>query len=298
MTLLVSISDWMGFLRCRLQWDWMSPNRMNRMPKRPVPALMFGGAVHLALELFYREARNPVETFMQAMVLANTEAATPLEEAKLMELIGKGEHLLLDYLAYYGERPTDDRDGLRVLVTEQEFKVVIPGMVDAFFVGTVDGLCIDVNGDVWVLEHKTHTRAAPIDGWMLSEQTVGYVYAMQRAVLTGHFEDRGVPRSATVRGTLYNGLQKAVPRTGSRFTRQPIRVSRGALEMFQKRLVAVATEMRDDPSIYPTPTLDCVWQCGMYDMCLTARDGIDVSYMLQTETVQRPDRGIVYRQEE
>lgn len=296
----LSCSDISLFQRCRLKWSYASQSRRNLGPARMYAPFFLGSGVHVALEHFYRDRADPVETFArwctetQETYKSTGVAYDPSEIDKQFVL---GVAMLEGYLAEYGQTPERDVDGIRVFVTEQSFSVPVPG-TDETFVGTVDGLLTDERGLLWVFETKTYSTLPKLFTHHL--QSVAYPWAVQTLCDSGALEERGIPRGTRVYGALYNGLRKQAPSGSTKlpfFHREFVRHSRADLDRFATWLGRIATEMasRDTP-IYPAFSWDCA-TCGYNEPCdaWTRGDDQEEAYVLSSNRFAlQPSRGAVY----
>lgn len=194
----------MTFKRCRLRWHFSSPLRLNLAPIKTVPPLMFGSAVHAALESYYNpnEMRNPeraVASFVSFLNEWYTGLRAPsVEDDELYDesmLLGTG--MLEHYFMY--QAPQDD---FEVLAVELPFEVPIEG-TDRMYAGKIDGVIRDKHGRVWVLEHKTADRILDNTEYLLMDEQCGsYLWAL-----------RQLPEFAGehIEGVLYNILRKKIP---------------------------------------------------------------------------------------
>ena len=204
----VSVSETLFFDDCRRKWDYGSPNRQNLTSKQPTPALFFGSAIHAGLEAYYGggDAVQGFQEFCRTRMaeIRRELSGVPLEkEAEIRDQVEMGEGMLRHYEQYYTAEP------FKVVATEQEFEVAIPGTEDGMLVGTVDGFLVDQRGRVWLLEHKTFLIEPPPEFLTLDRQTTFYQWACQKLIHEGYFDF--LDRSTVLQGVLYNGLKKKLP---------------------------------------------------------------------------------------
>jgi len=192
---------------------------MNLETKTPALPLWTGTGIHAALEFYYREGKNPAETFTTWADASLREIRTRVAlDLEVEQRLYGARQLGIDMLTHYAQwAPANDPKWfVKALVTEIEFSVPILAPTGAYtqgrLVGKVDGIIIDEHGYLWVLEHKSFAQEPPTDFLLLDEQTSTYQYAMQREIAAGKLEKYDIPRTAILRGVLYNGLRKKVPR--------------------------------------------------------------------------------------
>ena len=300
--MLISSSDINVFLECRRKWDYSSDNRQRLEPIAPVPALFLGSGIHEALEAFYNgEADDPADAFEAWAIdtmAGYTAAGVRYNEELIMKEVAKGIAMLRGYVEEYGVNPQADRDGIRIITTEHQFKLPIPGTDDGWFVGRLDGLLTDTRGLAWVFETKTYTQA-PRDFSHILQQ-IAYVWAANRLVKGGAFVGIGLEPTRRVYGTLYNGLRKQIP--GPRVTVDLFKrewVGRTVLELylFEKELAKIHRVMSDpDKEIFPTYSKNCSW-CSFQSPCSAKSLGEDEESELRMNYRRQPPRGEVYQEE-
>lgn len=296
----ISSSDINAFLRCRRRWDYSSDNRQHLESITPVPALFLGTGVHDALEAFYKEEALDPATYFEGWVierLAEYEmAGINYNVETLQKSAALGYAMLQGYVEEYGADPHADRDGIRLLTTEQEFALPIPATEGGLFVGRLDGLMEDARGLVWVFETKTYTQAPRVFSPIL--QQVAYVWAANRLVRSGAFAHLGLEPTRRVYGTLYNGLRKQTPGprvTVPLFLREWVARTQQELYLFEGDLARIYRAMSDPAlEIYPTYSDDCSW-CGYRSPCEAASLGEDEASLLKLEYRVQPSRGSVYQ---
>lgn len=215
----ISFSEIETFLRCRYKWDLSSANRKSiRHKVTPALYLSVGSAVHKALEAGVR-GEDPVEAAkvyleteraarVQAYVEEHGNEPWPMEMAKFDEATSLGLALVGQYHARYpGSNPLAEH-GLTMIGIEVPFKIditqyVVPRpeqaiSVPVYFCGTIDGIAIDGNGNIWIVENKTFTRKPSTEDVQWHFQAMGYAVALE--MLTG----------LQVTGVLYNGIAKKI----------------------------------------------------------------------------------------
>ena len=211
----VSATEMISFHRCRLAWHYGSANRMNIRPKKPATALLFGTGIHEALAQYYSDNVNPATVFRiwWTQELANLQEQYPedlTDLSYLEEMLGLGVGMLDHYKEW-----AKSQDNFRVLHTEIEFEVpIIDPMTGedtgGILVGRFDGIAKDSIGDIWLLEHKTYYTEPAQNALLIDAQTGKYQWAAQQLIRQGAIA--GIPKDAILRGAVYNGLRKKLPR--------------------------------------------------------------------------------------
>lgn len=82
--------------------------------------------------------------------------------------------------------------------------------IPPLYVGRLDGLVLDDNGYVHVIDHKFMAQLVDPQSLRLDTQTARYVWAANVAIENGWWPE--VPVGTTVRGALYNVVRKKVPK--------------------------------------------------------------------------------------
>jgi hypothetical protein len=207
-----SVSDVMTFLSCRMKWDISSPNRRSlRHKATPRMYLTTGSALHYSIEAAEKHPdESPVrvateylaaerEARVEAYRAENGSAPWPAEMEKFDEGAELALGLINQYFEHYGtENPLEDQ-GLEYLATEVPFKIDISemtGIEGARFVGTWDGIAVDGQERLFLVENKSYTQKPDLQDLQVHFQTTGYAVAWE--MLTG----------TSLTGALYNGVAK------------------------------------------------------------------------------------------
>lgn len=288
----ISPSSISAFLSCRKKWAYGRVYHESSV----TPAFFLGSAVHFALEHFYRSGANPLDSLhlWAAREFARLEEAgvVGLDRTKLLEQITLGGKMLEGYLRFYGETPEADQS-IRVLSTEIEFKVPIPGTTDGFLVGKMDGILRDTDGWLWVLESKTYSSLPKQHN--LNLQTLAYTWAANEMATSNDptFRDVGIASGERVYGSLYNGLRKQAPSDRvikDLFVREWVMRNSHELRSFARILRDVHETMAaPDVRIFPTMTQECSW-CTFNSPCMAGMVGADERWILEnTFRRKKPD---------
>lgn len=222
-----SVSDVMTFLGCREKWNLSSPNRQSLRHKvTPRAYLWQGTALHKAFEAGDKveAGQSPLEAaeaYLAEERLTRVEAYRaetgfspwPQEMAEFDEKAEFTKALVRQYFEHYGEENPLADQGLEFLATEVPFKIDISGLIgedDCWFVGTFDGIAVDAQGRLFLVENKSYSSKPDLQDLMVHFQTTGYAVAW--FMLTG----------TTLTGALYNGVAK-------KLIKDPRRLNSGAL---------------------------------------------------------------------
>ncbi|MEQ1675049.1 MAG: PD-(D/E)XK nuclease family protein [Chitinophagaceae bacterium] len=121
--------DRMSFKRCRVFWEYTSPNRYNYTPIRPSIPLVFGTALHKGLEVLYNPetASDPREFVVQESLAAFVNSLREgmgeyFTEDNKLEHESLGREMIQHYVRWIA---TADLDW-EVVFTEVPFSIPIP----------------------------------------------------------------------------------------------------------------------------------------------------------------------------
>lgn len=212
----ISPSDMSAFLSCRYKWDLSSPNRQSlRHRSSPRFYLTAGTAIHAAIQAMadgYWTLTDPVtvaKEIIDAEREAKIEAYThehgfkpwPQEMEKFEADAEFTLALVSQYFEQYPAGHELDDQGLTYIATEVPFKIDITEHLDnpgrtVYFVGTIDGVAVDNDDRLFIVENKSYTQQPEVDDLMFHFQSTGYAVAIE--LLTGQ----------PITGGLYNGVAK------------------------------------------------------------------------------------------
>jgi hypothetical protein len=204
----IHISDVRTFKSCRQLWDFTSPLRRNLTPKWPNRNLWGGTGVHVALGAYYDPA-NPFsaehaqEAFDKWLIKAwyHLESQT-LTDARWDEIFDTANLINRMLVHYFSWAP--ERDKFTVFGSEIPYRFplpVFPGK-HVYYEGKADGLVKWIDGEYWLLEHKTVAKYPDFSLLFIDEQCVSYQWGSQ---VDHRFEGRRPV------GTIYTFLLKALP---------------------------------------------------------------------------------------
>lgn len=207
----ISVSDARRFLRCRRQWDIMSPNRQDWQSVGERTSFFVGRTVHQLLEtcvrrgsvLSYAELINEI----QSTTLADAEekylqtygyAMPPIVKKELYgPMVRQSAQMVAGYQKFWGVEPLAPK--YRYLDVEVPITVRLPN-TDVWWVGTLDGIAEDVKThELIVVEHKTYSTPPVQAAYTLDDQFNMYAWALSQVT--------GEP----VAGILYDGISSRQP---------------------------------------------------------------------------------------
>jgi hypothetical protein len=212
----ISPSDMSTFLSCRYKWDLSSPNRQSlRHRSSPRFYLTAGTALHAALEAMANGywtltdpvsvAKEVIDKEREAKIAAYTHeyGFKPwAQELEKFETDAEFTLALVDqYFQQYPAGHELDDQGLAYIATEVPFKIDITEHLDnpgrtVYFVGTIDGVAVDNDARLFIVENKSYTQQPEVDDLQFHFQSTGYAVAIE--MLTGQ----------AITGGLYNGVAK------------------------------------------------------------------------------------------
>jgi PD-(D/E)XK nuclease superfamily len=224
------------FRRCTYKFHLQYGSKV-RVREEKGLGLRTGSAGHLALKAFYSGACKYKEALEWAWEEFNPQSPEEVEE------FGK----LRDVLLFYWSRAVGDR--WKILEVEKEVKV-------GRLMGIFDLIIEEPGGRRWIVDHKFQ-RSRSLSH-LATDTQVSFYLLLARELQLG------------VQGLLYNiiptGSSKPEPVIRKLCTR-----SEAFLLSFRKDL-EVQIQLMDDFQNNPTPyrnfTRDCVWDCGLRDVCL------------------------------
>jgi hypothetical protein len=293
----ISATEVKAFAECRLAWHYSSANRMNIRPKQAPMALFFGTGIHAALDQYYGKGVDPAQAFkvwwdveLEQLFDTYPNAADTLDFAKLNTNKELGVGMLEHYVVW-----AKGQDNFKVLFTEIEFEVPIPG-TDGLLVGRFDGIVQDPAGYLWILEHKTFSVEPDYRALLIDAQTGKYQWACQELIRLGKLP--GVPTTAIVSGAYYNGLRKKLPRKPALLKKGKGLSTAANIDTTYEVYVAELAALNLDPSEYE-PVLSALRSKGntffrREQIMRTARELDIVAGRLRLEYLEmsRPDVAI------
>lgn len=213
--LQVSVTELQEYLDCKRSWDIQSANRQS-LVKRGAPhvALWMGSAVHegLAAHIAGEDIRTSVEEYLskQRKEIADDyrrkvgSRMSPEEWQAFDESAQLVRNMLVGYFRYYGT--THTYHPYRAIASELTFRIPFPAVAqetsfydEVWVVGTVDGVLLDGQGNLGIIDHKTFTQRPQLRDLQLDHQFLGYLALF------------GVLVNRPVKFFLYNGLNKKTP---------------------------------------------------------------------------------------
>lgn len=164
---VIRTTDRMIYRRCRRRWHWSSHLRMNLGMKEGASPLWMGSGFHFALEDFhglqkFTRASDAFSKYAEATKRKDPKGlpATYLEDWELCNAML--DYYQFDWLKHRKPLETYVHNGIPQV--EVNFRVEIPidptylkecGFDRCVYSGTLDRVCVDEWGQLWIVEYKT-----------------------------------------------------------------------------------------------------------------------------------------------
>lgn len=280
MALKLSVTERGTWRRCRRQWLYTSVMRLQ--PKVSAPALELGSLVHASLAEWLKSPQSDLSTIYyeqaQARIDALPEDMDPDAMASFMDIVSKGNSLMVAYQRQYG---TPLPDKYELVQPEQEVHIPFESPDGQCYLKMkLDALVRDELGSIYVLEHKTYSRQPVQDALNMNDQFLAYIWGASKLGL------------GKVGGLLYDGIGKTKVPT---FFRTILQRSDEEVFNFERYLMAEAQDMQFaatlDPSdtyFYPNRRWEGCWDCNFVKLCVTQDRGEDFDYIANEFYVVRP----------
>jgi hypothetical protein len=289
----VSNSEIGVFKECKRKWFLQYYVGLRLKKITVVGPLPLGTRVHNALEAYYKEGEDAVETYMELLKTDRTlfEASDDaMFEDKVSAFNDEAElgRLMVEGYVQWLEETNADSD-MEVLAVEakasmsvMDGRIVLQGKLDMKVRNLIDG-------SVSVWDHKTaQTFTSYHQTSHMSEQLMLYVL----------LEKLNPETVAPVDGGVYNLLKKVKrsPRAKPPFyERITVRFNDKTLSNFWTRIHGELRDMirvRDELDAgadhrlvaYPSPSRDCTWKCPFFSACTMFDDGSNIQGWLDNFT--------------
>lgn len=218
-----------AFQTCRRKYYYAYKRHLRPLVKGT--PLIFGGAVHDALDEYYKHKDR--EAGAKAAI-AKFESIYSTPEGDELRTVENGVKMLTWYFVKYKHEPF-------TVVGKPEEGFVFP-IGDILFGGRLD-LPVEWDGQLWIMEHKTTTRMGGgyFDQFELDKQPTGYILALES------FSSRKCA------GCIINAMEpwKEVKRVSARtkqpedhFLRKPLTRSQQLKDRFKYNVQAIVRDIR------------------------------------------------------
>ena len=302
----VSNSEIQAFKSCRRRW-WLTYYRalgIKRYAEAPTGPRQLGTKIHAALQGYYQEGLDLVETITELYQLdiewysARDDAVKVLELRKEFDLA----HAMMSGYENWVETSGVD-SGLSLVATESAVEVpiaalddelglneyVLRGKLDARVQRDVDDARLFMDHKT-VMEFTTPQKLLPIDEQMLFYHMLEELDGMHR----------GADYKRTD-GALYNMIRKVKQTKAAKppfYLRAEQRHNRAQLNSMWLRTITILKEIQaarraldaGESSLAvcpPRPSRDCTWQCDFFRACPMFDDGSNVEGMLEEHFERR-----------
>jgi hypothetical protein len=249
--------------------------------------------------------------------LTNREALDDNEQERYDSNWELGSHMISDYADW-----SVQIDDFVPILVEIEFEVPIPGFEDVVYQGRCDLIVRDKNGRYWIVDHKTAGQFGSTEWLDMDEQCGSYIWALQRqleipiqgVIYNQLLKDYAKPPDELKRGgysknkqqrTTFDLYKKTLidnnedlddywefldflkDKGNPFFRRLQVTRSPREIELLGERIAIEASDMLNDPAIYPSPGMFNCMGCGYRMPCLATLDGTDTKYILNEQFVKR-----------
>ena len=260
-------------------WDYTSISTFQTCPKKfyyrmikdltpltTAPALLFGKALHMALETYYNNTENRLEKAIEAFKANYVDS-----ESDAKRTTANAEKLLRGYAEVYANEP------FKVLSTEVGFSVPVEyGSGKSFLLcGRLDAL-VDWQGALYVLEHKSTTMLASnyFFQFEMNMQVDGYIYAATQ--ITGRRCLGAIINAMEV----WKNVQKPTAKTkqlSDHYARDPQSRSEHQLKEYCEDLGLVVEDIIKAEKLnrFPRNKQSCFnynYKCPYWDICKYGED--------------------------
>lgn len=290
--MIVSPSEIGAYKRCKRRWRYYSSNMNNLEPFTTRPAFVLGTIIHKALGQWL--ADNSVSI----VDIAYSEYGLYIKqlEAEYQQRLGMNpstselEPLLndrdlavsmMDNYRTFHKIPVPEQ--YAVLAQEQEVQLDIPGTPHQL-ICRLDGLLLDANNNIYILEHKTYDQKPNALALVMDEQFTAYIWAAKQLGIQGNVSllyDGMWKRPGPPRGRVFEEL----------FNRQIIHRSKTQLMEFEDELERILCDMIDGPEYKTVPWNGCV-DCSYVKLCQAETNLEDVEYVKETFYRQKHTRDV------
>jgi len=199
--IIIRTSDRIAFKQCRRKWGWSSHLKGNLGPKHLAAPLWFGSAIHYGLEDFhghniFGRAANAFKAYCISTA-QNYKRDLPPDAQDHYDLgVAMMDYYQDHWLGRYPRKPDETYwcenpvTGIPEPQVEVNFEIPIPiepgsildgyakrlGIDVVLYRGTIDRVCVDEWGNLWVDEYKT-AKAAMSTHFQTDPQVTTYVWA-------------------------------------------------------------------------------------------------------------------------
>lgn len=217
------------FQTCRRKYYWQHIRHLR--PQIKGTPLLFGGAIHDALDEYYSHENREKGAIMAIMKFKSEYKDVEGDELRTIE---NGEKMLNWYFQKYKHEP------FKVVGKPEEGFVFFIG--DVLFGGRLD-LPVEWDGQLWIMEHKTTTRLTTgyFDQFELDKQPTGYIIALEE--FTGR-KCSGCIINAMEPWKEVKRVTSATKKPEDHFLRKPITRSQELKDRFRYNVQAIVRDIK------------------------------------------------------
>ena len=287
-------------LSCRLAWHW--GYRKGYQSAMPNKNLIFGDAIHKALESHYKGLTDDLPTYFHRnwrslvdSIERDVKNADMKYISELQRLGDTGRSMLEEYLNEYGG--VED-EPFQVVATEKTLQTELgnptTGELSGYWLtARLDGI-IEMRrdgpnweeGEVFSLEHKTFTQ--------FNYEYLSKDHQISTQIYLGQRVAEEMKLSQPVSGVMYNGLRKAVKTsrtTAAVLQRHIVRRNPRQVEILLHRAFHQANESNQPGfPIYPQPNPIKCGYCDFKEVCQVYTEGGDFNALLKEKFTSRAER--------
>lgn len=256
----ISVTERGSFKLCRRQWLW-GKDPISHPATFVNSNLWFGTAVHAGLETYYATGKDleaAIDAYRGSIDAQVTELATQFPYHMVTSAVdakySQGIEMLTNYAEY---DQTVTLEHWEIVELEKRHYVPVLGDGRPQLTGQIDML-IRINGDYWVVDHKTYSQKPSAASIATNDQITAYAYLLR--------ESYGIE----IRGGILNVLLKKLPSEKVRqkynwfdtyFCRFQTERSRAQVDAFAARckieLEEIEHVFQNQRLAYETPGFQC-----------------------------------------
>jgi len=217
------------FQTCRRKYYYQYVRHLR--PKVKGTALLFGSAVHDALDVYYKNADREQGA---VLAIAKFKEVYSTPEGDFLRTVENGVKLLTHYFLKYKHEPF-------TVVGKPEEGFVFP-IGSILYGGRLD-LPVEWDGQLWIMEHKTTSRltSSYFNQYELDKQPTGYIIALE--------EFAGRKCSGCIINVLepWKEVKRVTAKTkqpGDHFLRKPLTRSEELKDRFRYNVQAIVRDIK------------------------------------------------------
>ena len=287
MEIKISNSEIQTFKHCRRRWylTYYRKLGVKESQLKPTGALQLGTKIHYALELFYGQGVDPINTISQLyMEEVEKQGDNDLYLKNIDDEYKLADAMIRGYVEWLEETGIDQ--DLTFIATERvvEIPVNINGF-DLYLRGKLDALVRrETDGSILFMDHKTTASLSQLSAQIHMNEQMKFYHLLEK-----------MSDVEEVSGGLYNMLRKtkrtarAVPPFYDRVEvhhndEEIYNMKRRVYSVIREILLVMERLNRKEDHLdvcYPSPSGDCFWKCPFVNVCNLADDGSNFELALE-----------------